>query len=144
MSSKCVTVLIGLACVCLPAAAIPRSGKGGNGGSGSSGGCATASIGLSTYTATAGTSTVGVYGPITNCSGGKAKYTVVDTFISACGAKTTITSAVVGFAGGQSQLVSSSYPVPAGVCAGSATVTRAVQAGGVLASDSKALTILAP
>ena len=57
-----------MATLALPAAAARGGNGGGNrgGGSTSGGGCASAEVGLSTYTATAGISSVGIYGPITN------------------------------------------------------------------------------
>ena len=136
--------LLALACVVILAAptwAGSRKPSGGGGGSGSTSGCATVDVGLSTYSATAGVSTVGVYGPVTNCSSSKARYTVVDSITSACGVTSTISSAVIDFAASSSTLVSTSYPIPASTCAGMATVTRRVYAGSTV-SDSASLTIL--
>ena len=135
-----------LACVVIlaaPALAGPGSQKpsGGGGGGGSTSGCATLDVGLSTSYATAGVSTIGVYGPVTNCSGGRARYTVVDSITSACGVTSTISSGQVSFSGPGSTLVSTSYPVPSSTCAGTATVTRRVYAGSVV-SDSASVVIL--
>ena len=101
-------VVLSVACLALSAEAARRPGGG------TSGSCATVSVGLSTYTATAGVSSVGVYGPITNCSSGKARYTVVDTFRGACGGTQTFHVGSVSFdRGGESILVSTGFSVPA-------------------------------
>ena len=129
-----------LACLALPAAAA----KGGNGrdGGGAGGGCATAELGLSTYTATPGVSSVGVYGPITNCSASKAKYSVIDSYLLACGTTKIIHVGTVSFSrGGESMLVSTGFAVPPDACAGTAIVTRTVSAGNVLTTASKELTV---
>ena len=140
------TGILTVACVAslaLPAAAA-RGGHGGGGkdGGGPAGGCATAELGLSTYTATAGVSSVGVYGPITNCGGGKARYTISDSYVLACGTASIIHVGSVSFSrGGESILVSTGFSVPANACAGTAIVTRTVSAGNVLTTASKELTI---
>ena len=136
-SGRIVLSIICAACLAFPAAAARKPGGGGTSGS-----CATVSVGLSTYTATAGVSSVGVYGPITNCSSGKARYDVVDTFRSACGGTSVIHAGSVSFdRGGESVLVSTGFAVPAGTCIGMGTVTRTISAGTILASSSVNLTI---
>ena len=140
--AKGILVLACVVTLAAPALARPQKPSGGGGGTGSTSGCATVDVGLSTLSATAGVSTVGVYGPVTNCSSGKARYTMVDSITSACGVTSTITSASIDFSGPGSILVSTSYPVPASTCAGTATVTRRVYAGSVV-SDSATLMILA-
>lgn len=137
---KSVLAVACLACLALPAAAA-RGGNGRDGG-GSGGGCATAELGLSTYTATPGISSVGVYGPITNCSGSKTKYSVTDSYVLACGTTKIFRVGTVSFSrGGESILVSTGFAVPSDACSGTATVTRTVSAGNVLTTASKQLEI---
>ena len=82
---------ITLALVCLALVSLPlfaQKGKGGGGGSTSSSGCAIVTTpSLSTTTAAPGIN-VGVYGRVTNCSGGRARYTVTISAVSPCGEET--------------------------------------------------------
>ena len=137
LGGRIVLTAIVATCLVVPALAARKPGGGGTSGS-----CATVSVGVSTPLATAGISSVGVYGPVTNCSSGKARYDVIDTFRSACGGTSVIHIGSVSFdRGGESVLVSTGFAVPAGTCTGIGTVTRTISAGTVLASSSVNLTI---
>jgi hypothetical protein len=134
-----------LACVSFvagPTAARPPKGGGNQGGSSNE--CATASIALSGDVAKSGVDTVGIYGPVTNCSPRKDRLDVVDTFTSSCGVISTISKGTVRFDPLESILVSSSFPVPSNTCPGTATVTRTVYGSGVLASDTAFFEVLEP
>ena len=70
---------------------------------------------------------------------------MIDALVTACGGTTTIHVGSVSFSrGNESILVSTGYSVPASTCPGTATVTRTISAGSVLATSSKELNILAP
>ena len=140
MSKRVVQGLIVLICIAFVSTPV-LAGRGGKGGGGGSSECASASLALSTYTATAGVTRVGIYGPVSNCASRKGRFQVVDTFTSACGVTTTVTSAQVTLQGNQTKLVSSSYFVPEDTCPGTATVTRTVSAKSRLASDTATLTV---
>ena len=138
-----------LALVCLAFLAMPlvaQKGKpgGGSGGGGSTGGgaCATvATPSLSTNTIAAGLN-VGVFGRVTNCSSGKARYTVTVSAVSSCGEETVIGSSIISFNGGESKLISLSYPVAPDTCKGVSSVFVSVYSGGaLLASQSTPLTV---
>ena len=136
-----------LALVCLAFLAMPlfgQKGKPGGSGGGSTGGgaCATvATPSLSTNTISAGLN-VGVFGRVTNCSSGKARYTVTVSAVSSCGEETVIGSSIISFNGGESKLISLSYPVAPDTCKGVSSVFVSVYSGGaLLASQSTPLTV---
>jgi len=134
-----------LALACLALVAVPLSaqkGKGGGGGPSGGTGCAVvATPALSTVTASPGMN-VGVFGRVGNCAGGKKRYTVTVSSMSSCGAETMIGSSVITFAGGETKLISVSYPIAPDTCPGAMSVTVSVYSGGtMLASDSAILTV---
>jgi len=134
-----------LALACLAMVAVPLSAqKGKGGGNGSSGGtgCAVvATPALSTVTASPGTN-VGVFGRVGNCAGGKKRYTVTVSSTSTCSIETVIGSSVITFSGGETKLISVSYPIAPDTCPGPMTVTVSAYSGStMLASDSAVLTI---
>ena len=119
-----------------------QKGKpGGGGGSTSGSGCAVvATPSLSTTTAAPGMN-VGIFSRITNCSG-RARYTVTISSVSSCGEETIIASSVITFNGGESKLISISYPIAPDTCKGGSSVFVNVYSGGnLLASQSTPLTI---
>ena len=140
-----------LALVCLALVAMPLSaqkGKGGGGGGrgggggGSTGGTPCAFVTtptLSYYTASPGM-TIGVFGRVTNCSTGKATYTVTVSSTSSCGEETIIASPVISFSAGEGKLISSSYVIPPDTCLGYMTVSLSAYSGSTrLASESAVL-----
>ena len=136
------------ALACLALVVVPlsaqkgRGGGGGNGGGGGGGGCAVvATPTLSTVTASPGLN-VGVFGRVGNCAGGKKRYTVSVSSMSSCEAETMIGSSVITFSGGETKLISVSYPIAPDTCLGAMAVKVSVYEGGtMLASDSATLTI---
>ena len=134
------------AVVCLTLLSIPLSAQKGKPSAGGSGGgttgCAVATTPqLSTSTAAPGIN-VGVFSRITNCSSGKARYTVTVSAVSSCGEETIIASSIISFNGGEAKLISVSYPVAPGTCQGVSSVFVNVYSGGtLLASQSAPLTI---
>ena len=86
---------------------------------------------LSTYTASPGTN-VGVFSRITNCTSQKKAYTVVISSTSSCGAETVIASNRISFKGGETKLLSVSYPIAPGTCAGDMAVSVSVYDGGAM------------
>jgi len=120
-----------------------QKGKPGGGGGGTTGGsgCAVvATPSLSTTTAAPGMN-VGVFSRITNCSG-KTRYTVTVSAVSSCGEETVIASSIISFNGGESKLISISYPIAPDTCKGVSSVFVNVSSGGnLLASQSTPLTI---
>ena len=134
---------ITLALVCLALVSLPLfAQKGKGGGSTSSSGCAIVTTpSLSTTTAAPGIN-VGVYGRVTNCSGGRARYTVTISAVSTCGEETIIASSLITFNGGESKLISISYPIAPDTCRGVSTVSISAYSGStLLSSQSAALTI---
>ena len=138
-----------LAFVCLALVAMPLSaqkgkpgGGGGSGGGGGGGGTPCAFVTqptLSYYTASPGM-TIGVFGRVTNCSTGRATYTVTVSSTSSCGEETIIASPVVTFRAGEGRLFSSSYVIPADTCLGYMTVSLSAYSGSTqLASESAVL-----
>jgi hypothetical protein len=137
-----------LVLVCLVLLALPlfaQRGKGGGGGSsgggGGSTGCALITTpDLSTTTATAGGDSIGIFSRVTNCSTAKGRFTVTISAVSSCGTETTIASSVISFSGGESKLISVSYPVPSDTCKGMGSVyIRAYSGSTMLASGSASL-----
>lgn len=133
-----------IALVCLALVSIPlfaQKGKPSGGGSGS-GGCAIVTTpSLSTATASPGIN-VGIFGRVTNCSTGKARYTVTVSAVSPCGEETIIASPLITFNGGESKLISSSYAIAPDTCRGVSTVSVSVYSGStLLSSQSAPLTI---
>ena len=124
-----------LAVVCLAVALVPLPVK-------AQGSCAAVlTPTLSTTTASPGTN-VGVFSRITNCASKKKAYMVVISSVSNCGAETVITSSRISLNGGETKLLSVSYPVAPGTCLGAATVTVSAREGDVtLASESATLSI---
>jgi len=119
-----------------------QKGKpGGGGGSTSGSGCAVvATPSLSTTTASPGMN-VGVFSRITNCAG-KTRYTVTVSAVSSCGEETIIASSIISFNGGESKLISISYPIAPDTCKGVSSVFVSVYSGGnLLASQSTPLTV---
>lgn len=142
---KSTLVLVCLALLALPLFA--QRGRGGSGGGGTGGGGSTGCAlittpDLSTSTATAGGDSIGIFSRVTNCSTGKGRYTVTISAVSSCGEETIIASSVISFSGGESKLVSISYPVPASTCKGMGAVyIRAYSGSTTLASSSAALNV---
>ena len=135
-----------LTLVCLTLSSMPlaaQKGKPGGGGTSGGSGCAVvATPSLSTVTASPGLN-VGVFGRISNCATGKQRYTVTVSAVSSCGEETIIASSVITFNGGETKLISVSYPISPDTCRGVSTVSVSVYAGGnLLSSQSAALTIL--
>lgn len=133
------------AVVCMTLLSIPLSAQrakptGGSGGGSSA--CAIATTPqLSTSTAAPGIN-VGVFSRITNCSTGKARYTVTVSAVSSCGEETIIASSIISFNGGEAKLISVSYPIAPGTCVGVSSVFVNVYSGGtLLSSQSAPLTI---
>jgi hypothetical protein len=129
--------------ICLTLLSMPLSAqKGKPGGGGTTSGCAVVTTPqLSTPTAAPGIN-VGVFSRITNCSSGKARYTVTVSAVSSCGEETVIASSIISFNGGEAKLISISYPVAPDTCKGVSSVFVNVYSGGsLLASQSSPLTI---
>jgi hypothetical protein len=62
--------------------------------------------------------------------------------MSSCSAETMIASSVVTFAGGETKLISVSYPIAPDTCLGPMAVTVSVYDGGtMLGSESATLTV---
>jgi len=135
-------VLVCIVLVALPLCA-QRSKPGGGGGGGGSTGCAIISPPtVSTSTAIAGGDSVGIFSKVTNCSSGKARYTVTISAVSSCGEETILASSVISFTGGQSFLISKAYSVPANTCKGMGSVYVSAYSGSTkLASGSVALNV---
>jgi len=138
-------IKVGLATLCLVMVSVPlnaQKGKpvGGGGGGGSA--CAVvATPTLSTVTVSPGQN-VGVFGRVGNCGSGKQRFTVTVSALSACGEETVIASSVITFNGGETKLISVSYPIAPDTCLGVSTVSVSVSAGGtLLGSQSAALTV---
>ena len=136
-----------LGLVCMALVSIPlfaQKGKPGGGGGGSTGGSGCAVVttpSLSTTTASPGIN-VGIFGRVTNCSTGKARYTVTVSAVSPCGEETIIASPLISFNGGESKLISSSYAIAPDTCRGVSTVSVSVYSGStLLSSQSTPLTI---
>jgi len=133
--------------VCIVLLALPlcaqRSKPGGGGGGGGSTGCAIISPPtVSTSTAIAGGDSIGIFSKVTNCSSGKARYTVTISAVSSCGEETILASSVISFTGGQSFLISKAYSVPANTCKGMGSVYVSAYSGStMLASGSVALNV---
>ena len=142
---KSVLALVCLTLVSLPLSAQKAKGGGGSGGStGGTGGtgCAVATTpSLSTTTASPGIN-VGIFGRVTNCSTGRARYTVTVSSVSSCGEETIIASPLITFNGGESKLISVPYAIAPDTCRGVSTVFLSVYSGGtLLSSQSTPLTI---
>src|SRR5689334_21954894 len=135
-------VLVCIVLVALPLCA-QRSKPGGGGGGGGSTGCAIISPPtVSTSTAIAGGDSIGIFSKVTNCSSGKARYTVTISAVSSCGEETILASSVISFTGGQSFLISKAYSVPANTCKGMGSVYVSAYSGStMLASGSVALNV---
>lgn len=139
-----------LALVCLALVAMPLSaqkGQGGGkpgGGGGPSGGsgCAYVTVPSLSYSTASPGWTIGVFGRVTNCSTGKATYTVTISSTSSCGEETIIASPVVTFRAGEGKLFSTSYVIPPDTCLGPMTVSLSAYSGStLLASESTILTL---
>lgn len=132
-----------LALVCLTLVSLPLSAQKGKGGAGGGSGCAVVTTPtLSTTTASPGIN-VGVFGRVTNCLTGRARYTVTVSAVSPCAEETIIASSVITFNGGESKLISISYPIAPDTCRGVSTVFISVYSGStLLSSQSTPLTIL--
>jgi hypothetical protein len=133
-----------LGLVCLALVSMPISAQKEKGGGAATGGSACATVTtptLSTATSARGLN-VGVFGRVTNCAGGKQRYTVTVSAVSSCGQETIIASSVISFNGGESKLISISYAIAPDTCTGASTVSINVSAGGTsLGSQSTSLTI---
>ena len=142
MNSYIVKSMLALTCVLM--LTVPISGQKGKPGGGSTGGSACAVVAtptLSTTTASPGLN-VGVFGRVGNCSGGKQRYTVTISAVSSCGQETVIASSVISLNGGETKLISVSYPIAPETCVGTSTISVEVSAGGTsLGSQSTILTI---
>lgn len=119
---------------------MPLSAQKGNGGGGS--GCAVVyTPRLSTTEASPGTN-IGVFGKVTNCAGGKKRYTITATAMSSCGEETMIASSLISFSGGETKGLSVAFPIPPDTCPGVMTVTMSAYAGEtMLSSESTVLTV---
>ena len=137
---KCTFVLVVFALVAVPLFA--QKGKGGGGGGGGSTGCATVATPTVSASSALTGSSVGVFSRVTNCSSGKARYTVVVSAVSSCGEETVIASNLISFNGGESKLISVPYVVAPDTCKGGSSVFVNVYAGStLLASQSTPLMI---
>ena len=128
------------ALVCLTLLSVPMSAQKGKpaGGGGGSSACAIATTPqLSTSTAAPGIN-VGVFSRITNCSTGKARYTVTVSAVSSCGEETVVASSIISFNGGEAKLISISYPVAPDTCVGVSSVFVNVYSGGTLLASQSA------
>ena len=135
-----------LALVCLTLLSMPmaaQKGKPGGGGGGGGSACAVvATPTLSTVTVSPGLN-VGVFGRVGNCGSGKQRFTVTISAVSSCGEETVIASSVITFNGGETKLISVSYPISPDTCLGLSTVSVSVYSGGtLLSSQSTVLTIV--
>ena len=95
---------------------------------------------LSTYTASPGMN-VGVFSRLTNCTSRKKSYTVVISSVSSCGEETVVASNRISFKGGETKLLSVSYPIAPGTCPGQMAVTVSAYDGVMLDSQSTSLMI---
>ena len=133
-----------LAVICLGLISIPISGQKGKGGGGSTAGSACAVVAtptLSSSTSSPGLN-VGVFGRVGNCSGGKQRYTVTVAAVSSCDQETVIASSVISFNGGETKLISVSYPIAPETCVGTSTISVSVSSGGtLLGSQATHLTV---
>lgn len=121
-----------LVLVCVVLLALPLFGQRGKPGGGS-GGCAIVTTPtVSSPTATAGGDSVGIFSRITNCSSGKARYTVTISAVSSCGVETVIASSVISFSGGESKLISIAYSVAPNTCKGMTTVYVSAYSGSTM------------
>ena len=133
---KCTFVLVVFALVAVPLFA--QKGKGGGGSTG----CATVAVPTVSASSALTGSSVGVFSRVTNCSFGKARYTVVVSAVSSCGEETVIASNLISFNGGESKLISVPYVVAPDTCKGDSSVFVNVYAGStLLASQSTPLMI---
>ncbi len=135
-----------MALVCLTLVAMPLSaqkgGGHGGGGAGGSTGCATVTVPSLSYSTASPGWTIGVFGRVTNCSTGKATYTVTFSSTSSCGEETIIASPVVSFRAGEGKLFSTSYVIPSDTCTGPMTVSISAYSGStLLARESTILTL---
>ena len=118
-----------------------KPGGGGNTGGGSTACAAVTTPTLSTSSASPGTN-VGVFGRVTNCSGGKKRYVVTISSMSSCGEETVIASSVITFNGGEAKLISVQYPINPNTCHGPMMVSTSVYSGGtMIATDSASLMV---
>lgn len=147
MKNKLITgfvmALVSLTLISMPLSAQKGRGGGGGGG-GSTGGspCAVVTVPSLSYSTASPGMTIGVYGRVTNCSTGKATYTVTFSSTSSCGEETVLSSPVISFRAGESKLVSTSYPIPPDTCTGPMTVTLSASSGSTeVASQSAILTL---
>ena len=129
-----------LALTCLTLISLPVSSQSERGSSTSS--CASVvEPMLSTYTVSPGMN-VGVFSRLTNCSSRKKAYTVVISSMSSCGEETIVASNRISLKGGETKLLSVSYPIAPDTCPGQMTVSVSAYEGGVrLASGSTSLLI---
>ena len=132
--------------VCIVLLALPlfaqRSKPNGGGGGGGTGCALISPPTVSTSTAIAGGDSIGIFSKVTNCSSGKARYTVTISAVSSCGEETILASSVISFIAGQSFLISKAYSVPANTCKGMGSVyVRAYSGSTMLASGSVALDV---
>ena len=142
MPGRLIKIVLALACLTLVSVPLlaQRSRPGGGGG-GATGCAEVTKPTVSTATASPGIN-VGVFGRITNCAGGKKRYTVTVSSISSCQTETMVASSIISFAGGEAKLISVSYPIAANTCLGPMTVSVKVYDGGsMIASDSTSLMI---
>jgi len=85
---------------------------------------------------------VGVGTAITNCANRKKRYTVTQSFTSACGQTTTYNSSLITFGPGGSLMVSAVLNVPADTCVGVGTLSASVyDRGAMLSGGSTPLSI---
>lgn len=142
MRSFFIASLLGVLCLTVLSAPLAaQKGKPSGGGGGSSACAVVSAPTLSTATASPGLN-VGVFGRISNCASGKQRYTVTVSAVSSCGEETIIASAVITFNGGETKLISVSYPIAPDTCLGVSTVMVSVYSGStLLGSESAALTI---
>jgi len=121
---------------------VPLFAQKGKGGGGGSTGCATVAVPTVSASSALTGSSVGVFSRVTNCSSGKARYTVVVSAVSSCGEETVIASNLISFNGGESKLISVPYVVAPDTCKGGTSVFVNVYAGStLLASQSTPLMI---
>lgn len=141
MKSKIMTSFLALVCLAVFSVPMTAQKEKGSGGSGGSACAVVATPTLSTTTASPGLN-VGIFGRVGNCAGGKQRYTVTVAAVSSCGQETVIASSVISFNGGETKLISVSYPIAPDTCVGISTISMSVYSGGTeLGSQSTALTI---
>ena len=133
--------VIALACLTLVSLPVSsQSERGGQSGPTSSSCASLLAPSLSTYAVSPGMN-VGVFSRLTNCTSRKKAYTVVVSSVSSCGEETVVASNRISFKGGETKLLSVSYPIAPGTCLGQMAVTVSAYDGAMLDSQSTSLMV---